>query len=139
MKVRGLDGRQYTLGTGNYARVASQSDSKSTYHLRARAVLKRIYPCDSVVEEIFLPGCPSTLYADFYLPLRALMVEVQGEQHYKQVECFQPTMMDHLKAKGRDVTKRQWCVLNNICLVELPYNETDNEWTQRIIHAHDGR
>lgn len=35
----------------------------------------------------------------------------------------------------RDNEKKEWCELNNIQLVELPYNEDINEWRKRIEYS----
>ena len=34
--------------------------------------------------------------------------------------------------KDRDREKREWCELNSIEYIELPYNEKENQWVERI-------
>ena len=40
--------------------------------------------------------------------------------------------MSFLKAQKKDREKVEWCELNNIKLIELPYNESTDEWTKRL-------
>lgn len=129
MKVRGLDGRLHSWSPTSNPRACSQ------YHDRARKVLRQLYPSEQILEEVALPGCgDTTLYADFYLPLHRLVVEVQGEQHYKQVPHFhQNNPLNFLAAKRRDQQKQEWCELNNLRLVELPYTEDDDGWKSRLV------
>jgi len=40
-----------------------------------------------------------------------------------------------MKKKKRDRDKIEWCNINNIKYIELPYNETENQWIERMYHA----
>jgi hypothetical protein len=137
MKIRGLDGREYNWRPVGYSVLGDSTRKFSDLHVTARNLLKELFPNDRIMEEVFLPGLPTTAYADLYLPLRQIIVEVQGEQHYRFVRIFQNNRLEFLKAKGRDVNKRRWCELNNIVLVELPYNEDRDQWCRRILAAHN--
>jgi hypothetical protein len=135
MRVVGLDGGEYVWRlTGHAARGGGRPES--SYHRAARDLLRRLFPADRILEEVFLPGLPAAEYADFYLPLRVLMVEVQGEQHYGFTPHFHRHRPGYLAALGRDLDKRRWCELNDISLVELPYSEDADAWTRRIVAAH---
>lgn len=107
---------------------------RSQYHLRARAVLAALFPLDRRSEEVPLPGT-GKLTLDFLVLSYRLAVEVHGEQHYKYVPHFHKSKLAFLQAKQRDANKRRWCELNNLRLVELPYNEDDDEWRKRITSA----
>lgn len=62
---------------------------------------------------------------DFYLPDYNLCIEYQGEQHYKAVEFFGGE--ESLKIRQlHDQIKRDYCNLNNIVLIEIPYWEYKN-------------
>jgi hypothetical protein len=74
-----------------------------------------------------------TLYLDFYIPLLKKAIEVHGEQHYKFVAYYHNNAMGFIKHKKRDNEKREWCEINNIEYIELPFNESLEEWKQRII------
>lgn len=61
---------------------------------------------------------------DFLIKIndKTLLLEVQGQQHYKEIEIF-----DNLKKqKERDNIKREYCLVNNIPLIEIPYWEINN-------------
>lgn len=130
MKVKGLDGQIHTwqITTKN----KYESPNKSEYHLEARALLKQLFPKFILLEEVFLPGCD--LYADFYIPLVNIVVEVHGEQHYEYNEFFHGSKSNFLAGKQRDNNKRLWCELNNISYVELPHYESIKEWRERIVN-----
>lgn len=133
MKIIGLDDKEYSWNLSS----ASKSDaSRSKLHIRARDLLKDIFPYDVIHEEVTLPGSKSKirktlLYADFFLPARKLIIEVNGQQHSEHVKFFHDTKHDFYKAKLRDRDKQNWCELNNIALIQLEYNEIDN-WKEQI-------
>lgn len=106
---------------------------RSALHRRARAILKQMYPTDNILEEVPLPG--ERLTFDFYLPLRKMAIEVNGEQHYFQTDHFHASRADFLKGRANDARKAEWAQLNNISLICLPYNEDDDEWKRRIESA----
>ena len=60
------------------------------------------------------------------------MVEVHGRQHYEYVPFFHVNKLGFVKSKLRDSDKREWCEINDIEFVELPYNMTDDEWREKI-------
>ena len=43
--------------------------------------------------------------------------------------------MNFFKAQKRDLEKKEWCDLNSIKYIELPYNETLDQWGERLKHA----
>lgn len=53
-------------------------------------------------------------------------IEYQGEQHYKPVEFFGGLKAFKLQ-KDKDKLKREYCVRNNVPLIEIPYWEKDIE------------
>jgi hypothetical protein len=133
MKAVGLDGKTYPWNITKY----TGHSSCSKLHERARAILKNLFPYDIAYEEVVLPGIKTeitnkALIADFYIHSLRLMLEVQGEQHYKFVQFFHNNKLEFFRAKKLDQLKKQWCEINNITLIELPFNETDDEWIKRI-------
>ena len=134
MKILGIDNKIYSW---NFTKSTAQSTNASKLHLRARAILDKMFPFDIVYEEVTLPGIRSTintrpLYADFYIHSPRIMIEVQGEQHYKFVPFFHTNRTEYFRAKKLDALKQEWCAINEICLVPLPYNESDEQWEERI-------
>ena len=135
MNICTLDGeikKWSLLGTMSKKTVINKSD----LHIRTRHLITSLFPTLQILEEVPIPIRKSDiLYLDFYLPLKRYCIEVHGEQHYKLVAFYHQNMMGFLKSKKRDNDKREWCSINNIKYIELPYNETDEQWTQRIIDA----
>ena len=134
MKVIGIDGKEYSWNF-THARLKARKPSK--LHLRARDILKRVFPYDIIYEEVAIPGIKTDinsrpLFADFYIHAPRLMIEVQGEQHYKFIQFFHTNKLQFFRAAKLDRLKHQWCELNGIDLIALPYNESDEEWYNRI-------
>ncbi len=134
MEIKGIDGKTYKWNP--YLHSGAKS-SCSRYHLQARNLLKELYPMDIIHEEVTLPGTKNrvnskSMYADFYIHSYRLMIEVQGEQHYKFNAHFFTTKLDFRIAQTRDAIKQDWCELNGITLIALPYKETIDEWRTRI-------
>lgn len=132
MKVKGLDGRTYTWSFYGRSHTGGEdAPLRSGLHGRVRNVLRKIYPVDRIMEEVGLPGSDG-LRVDFFLPLRKLVVEAHGEQHYRFVAHFHGTPMGFLQSKQRDRKKLEWCELNGLQVIELAYNETEEEWEARL-------
>jgi len=127
MKVIGLDDKEYVWNLAKY--VGNERRGCSEYHKRARALLKEIFPFEQILEEVGLPG--SSLFADFYIHNKRLMIEVQGEQHTKHIPFFHKDKLTFGKAKMRDKAKKNWCENNGITLLELSYNDED-KWKEKI-------
>ena len=135
MQIKTLDG--YSLRwslTGHHAH--AKLINKSSFHISARKVIRNIYPTLQVLEEVPVPIKKSeTYYFDFYLPMIKTVIEVHGEQHYQFSKFYHINMFGFAKAKKRDRDKIEWCNINNIKYIELPYNETENQWIERMYHA----
>lgn len=134
MNITGLDNKEYKWKLSSSTR---SRESKSGLHNKARLLLKKIFPFDVIHEDITLPGTKtrnrkSLLYADFFLPNRRLIVEVNGEQHHKHIAFFHENLHDFYRASLRDKDKANWCLLNEITLVNLEYNEVE-KWEQKIM------
>lgn len=126
-----LDGNsQYWQLTGHKP---NYNTKKSSLHLRARNLLNVIYPTLQILEEIPVHIRRSDLvYLDFYIPLKRMCIEIQGEQHYKFVQHYHGSALGFLKHKKRDRDKKEWCEINGINFIELPYNESDELWQNRL-------
>lgn len=131
MKFIGLDGKEYSCTLKSNIKAKS-----SKLHQRARSLLKELFPFESIIEELPLLGSKTTankqLYGDFFLPHKKYLIEIQGEQHEKYNSFFYDNKLDFLKAKARDSIKADWCKINEIILIKLSYNESDEEWKARI-------
>lgn len=128
MKIRGLDNKEHLI---NLALYIKQRTGCSNLHLQARKLLKEIFPFEQILEEVPLPS--TRLFADFFIPSKSLIIEVNGEQHYKFNSFYHKDSLTFYKGQKRDRIKEEWCNLNGIQLIVLPYKEDENEWRKRII------
>jgi len=131
MQVKDLDGNSYNwqlIGT-----IANGSlHNKSSLHLEARNLIKSCFPTLQLLEEVpIMVRRSETLYLDFYLPLIKRCIEVHGEQHYKFNRFFHHTTLGFINHKKRDQDKKEWCLINDIEHIELPFDKID-EWPSRI-------
>ena len=137
MRAIGLDGKEYKWNITNYVPDKDCDRPRSQYHIKARSLLREIFPRDMILEEVSLPGSKtnfrrSTLYADFYLPNRNLMVEVHGEQHYTFNNFYHKNKMEFFKSQQRDRDKIEWCQLNDLKLVSLKHSDDIETWRKLI-------
>lgn len=103
---------------------------KSQLHLNIRAYLKEKFPLELIYEEVKLAG--TKLKVDFYIPSKNLMVEAQGIQHYEYNEHFHKNKFGMINSNRRDITKRLWCEENNIELVEIKYDQWEDDLRRAI-------
>lgn len=105
---------------------------KSSLHIAARDIIKNIYPTMQLLEEVTVyTRKKEVCYLDFYLPLIKKCIEVHGEQHYKFTPFYHSSPINFLKAQKKDRDKKEWCELNGIVLIELPFNR-QSEWKELI-------
>ena len=135
MKVTGLNGREYNLDLKKYKR--NHRANASFYHVQARDILHDIFLGYNILEEVKLPGSvepvkKSVLYLDFFIPNANIAVEVHGQQHFTFVPYFHKSKAGFLKAKARDKAKAEWCNINNIELVVLRYDSSQEHWRQKL-------
>jgi len=127
MNIVDLDGNSHQWHlTGHIAKGRMQN--KSSFHLTARKLITEQFPTLQILEEV-------SLYLDFYLPLKKTCIEVHGEQHYKFVQFYHHNLLNFLKSQKRDREKKEWCDLNRITYIALPYNESIESWFERINNA----
>lgn len=120
MQVKGLNGRTYNL------KLVKRKYSKcSKGHDFTRDIIKKLFPFDTVFEEVNLPGT-NKLKLDFFIPAYKIAVEVQGRQHKEFVPYFQKHKVNLMKAFQNDNNKRRWCELNEINLIELEYGKQES-------------
>ena len=138
MKTRGLDGQVHNWKLHGYVVRASESRPRSKLHLKARTILKDIFPTVQILEEVAAPITRTEkLFFDFYINTVKLVVEVHGQQHYKFNTLFHRSAQDFANQRKRDRRKAEWCEYNNITYVELPYNEDEDQWRFRINQSND--
>lgn len=135
MQVKDLDGNTVNWQLiGNIAHGSAQN--KSSLHLHARDLIRGYFPTLQILEEVSInPRRSETLYLDFYLPLIKKCIEVHGEQHYKFSRFFHNTPLGFIRHKKRDQDKKDWCELNGIEYIELPFDQIE-QWLPRIKNEH---
>lgn len=133
MKVKGFDGREY-----HWKLKHKYKDQGSKLHKSVKELLREIYPYDLIHEEVSLPGSgrPS-LRADFVIVSQDLVVEVHGKQHFEYNSFHFKDKLSFYKAQARDRRKKDWCELNDLTLVELRYDETREQWNDKLRGAFD--
>lgn len=131
MTIKDLDGNDHNWSL--LGKIKNLRKNISGLHKKANQLLIQIYPTIPILQEVDIPlRRTETLYLDFYIPLLKKAIEVHGEQHYKFVAHFHNNAMGFIRHKKRDREKQEWCFLNHIKYVELPYNESLEQWTHRI-------
>jgi hypothetical protein len=135
MKVVGLNGREYNLDLKKY--IDNDRSKRSFYHLQARELIKDIFHGYNILEEVKLPGSvkpskKSVLYLDFLIPNARIGVEVHGQQHFKYTPFFHKSKAGFLFAKARDRDKAEWCEINDITLVVLRFDDSEEYWRKKI-------
>ena len=124
--------REYSVDTGTKIK---QSTNPSSLHLKMRKIVEEIYPFEKVAEEFPLLGTKPRLFADFYIPALDLIIEVHGKQHFEYNTFFYKNKQDFFKAKARDNLKYEWCDENSIILLEVAYDQSEQEWKEIIRKA----
>lgn len=131
MQIIDLDGNisSWSLSGNSYK---SNNLNKSQLHLTARTIIKDAFPTMQILEELAVHIRKNQIvYLDFFIPMIKTCVEVHGEQHYKFVPFYHANPMSFAKAQKRDIEKKDWCLINNIKYIELPYNKI-SEWKDYV-------
>lgn len=129
MIITGLDGKSYKWILKN-----QKKENCSSYHTSCRSLLKELFPLDTILEEVVLPGSFG-LTVDFFVPIRRLGVEVQGEQHFKFIKHYHTDQFGFAAAIQRDKNKVRWFTLNSLNFVALNYSWSENESRSAILAA----
>ena len=138
MKVRDLEDNIHNWKLHGHVVRANDQRPRSKLHLLARDILVDLFPTVQILEEVAAPITRrETLFFDFYINTIKMVVEVHGQQHYKFNTLFHTSAQDFANQKKRDLRKRDWCEYNNITYVELPYNESKEQWKLRIQQRND--
>jgi hypothetical protein len=138
MKVRDLEDNIHNWKLHGHVVRANDQRPRSKLHLLARDILVDLFPTVQILEEVAAPITRrETLFFDFYINTIKVVVEVHGQQHYKFNTLFHTSAQDFANQKKRDLRKRDWCEYNNITYVELPYNESKEQWKLRIQQRND--
>ena len=134
MKIQDLDGNIYKWKIEGSIVRSNDQRPRSQLHLAARSLLKETYPTLQICEEVSVQiKRDRKVFLDFYINTIKTVVEVHGQQHYKFNTLYHTSAQDFLNQKKRDQDLQDWCVLNNLNYIELPFNEDEDKWHQRFI------
>ena len=86
-------------------------------------------------EKIFPDLRNGKLRFDFYLPEKRILLELDGEQHFKQVKKFHATRKDFLHAKQNDYYKNSYALSHNFILYRSPLWKINNIQTATDIFS----
>lgn len=135
--VTDLDGVTKKWKTGG---IQSDRASRPTSapHAQARQLLKEMFPTMIVLEEVSIPiREKQILYADFFVPLLNILVEVDGRQHFEYCPHYHGSRAGFAKQKKRDAEKQEWADINNIKIIRLADSETEDEWRTKLERRND--
>lgn len=126
MMFKTLKGREVTidLRPSKWPR-RTKEKCKSNFQWTIGQVIDRVFPGQIVLEEFYVPG--EKLRIDFFLPRLKLAVEVMGEQHYSYNSFFHGNKEAFARSKQRDVKKAQWCEINDIRLVKVDPDTSEDD------------
>ncbi len=131
MLVYDLDGNLANWKMGG-KEVVGDKRARSYLHKAARKILKDRFPTLQVLEEVTIKVRRNkTLFLDFYLPLRKLAIEVNGEQHYSFNSHFHSTTHDFIRQRKNDISKLEWCDVNDIELIVFKFDEQES-WVEQV-------
>jgi hypothetical protein len=102
-----------------FCRISKGEDEIEKFLIKNNIKYIREYKFDTCIN----PKTNKKLPFDFYIPHLNMIVEYQGEQHYKEFK-------NHFKAAGglkgiqeRDKIKKEFGILNNFIYIEISYKE----------------
>lgn len=129
MICKTLDGFEYKWKLDT---VKKDEENVSGPHKKARELLKKKYPTLLILEEVQIQVKRNNyLYLDFYIPIFKLALEIDGKQHKEYNTHFNKSYIYFIKSKINDAIKSQWCELNNITLLRLDDDKSE-EWNKQF-------
>ena len=105
--------RQHRLSCGC---LKSIGEAKILHILQENNVL---FEEQKYFKDCIYPKTNYHLYFDFYLPKYNVLIEYDGEYHFKEWKIKNRNLLS--ETQERDKFKNQWCKENNIPLIRIPY------------------
>jgi len=110
-----------------------KKSSRSKIQQNTGEILRSLMPREVILEEFSVPS--SRLKVDFFVPLKEIVVEVQGKQHNEHVPFFhgdKKTSVALGKQRQRDIQKNEWIDRNGFILVEIFEGMSDDAIRSKI-------
>ena len=101
----------------------------SDFEITIKRQLKELFPHAALKEQYHVKKKNIDLYFDFYLPHINLLVECQGEQHYRFVAHFHADEKAFKSYQKRDGLKKEWAEENEKILLEIRYDDIPSSKT----------
>lgn len=125
----GFCGEVFTTSLTSYQSGKTMCDKCSSKFSYGELAIKDVLDSNSIsyIDEYWFHDCrdKNPLPFDFYLPDYNLCIEYQGKQHYQAIEFFGGDEAFKVR-QFHDQIKRDYCSLNDIALLEIPYWEYKN-------------
>lgn len=86
------------------------------------SLLKITYPEYKIYPEHFVSYKGYSLFFDFYIKDLRILIECQGEQHYKHIKFFHKTENEFKNAQQRDYIKQLYARENDLILIYIDKN-----------------
>lgn len=97
--------------------------SKSKFQRKVKVLVHPLWKNHVVYEEFPVYGTRYTI--DFFNATKKVAIEVQGRQHTKFVKYFHGSQFQYLEQLKIDETKRRFCDINGITLIEIFEEDID--------------
>ena len=135
MKVKDLEGNVTVWRPAGNIVGVNDTRKRSQLHLDARKLLYELFPTIPIMEEVPIKPRPNqNQYIDFYLHKLKLAIEVHGQQHFKFSSLYHVNAHGFLRQRKLDMDKEAWCMTNGITYIQLPFDESVEEWKKRIVN-----
>ena len=100
----------------------------SSLHRQTLKILSEEYSSYTVFQEYPVQirnasGVNHYLMFDFYIKEMGMVIECQGEQHFKPNSHFFSGKASFQRMKDNDAMKREWCEVNDLMFIELLFSE----------------
>ena len=126
MRFKTLTGQIRSIQKAKKYLISWNGKSRSKVQFATKQFLFNYWEHHIVFEEFPVAGTKLTL--DFYNANKKVAVEVQGEQHTKYIPFFHGgNKANYISQLRRDMSKINFCELNNITLVEVYRGEEINK------------
>lgn len=87
--------------------------------------IKKLFPHEVIIPEYYVNYKNTRLFFDFFMKNLGVLIECQGEQHYRFIKHFHGFAKNFYNQKNRDNLKIEWCEKNNLTLVYF-YDRQDS-------------
>lgn len=77
-------------------------------------------------KDLINPMTDNHLYFDFFIPKFKVVIEVQGDQHYRFIPDFHKDQNQFEYQQKKDEFKRGYCFRHNYRLIEIPYTQIND-------------